>query len=165
MGSLTDRLLFIVEEKAGGKPTTFAKKAGIPPSTFQNYINGRIPHVEHLIHIREVFFVNIDWLLSGEGEPFLGTKHKSKIDLDEDPEITDLLEGARKVLKSGNVVAFDALERNIRYFSLAIDTEKRLQEMEKRISQIETNKISKPNFIREGDPPEQKEELLKKRAT
>lgn len=59
------------------------------------------------------------------------------IELDENPEIAELLEGARKVLKSGNQVAYDALERNIRYFSHAIETEKRLQAMESRLEVFE----------------------------
>ena len=45
------------------------------------------------------------------------------------PEIVELLEGARKVLKSGNKVAFEALERNIRYFSQAIDDQKELMRL------------------------------------
>ncbi|MBN2060737.1 MAG: helix-turn-helix transcriptional regulator [Deltaproteobacteria bacterium] len=47
---------------------------------------------------------------------------------DASPEVHDLLIGAKKVLTSGNKVAFDALERNIRYFSHAIEAEKRLDE-------------------------------------
>lgn len=66
---------------------------------------------------------------------------------EQDPEITDLIEGARRVLKSGNAVAFDALERNIRYFDFAIQQEKdmaeqkkKLSEMEKRLSALEEKK-------------------------
>lgn len=43
----------------------------------------------------------------------------------------------RRVLKSGNQVAFDALERNIRYFDHAIKTEERLQIMESRLKNVE----------------------------
>lgn len=54
---------------------------------------------------------------------------KKGLHLDPDPEISELMEGARRVLTSGNPIAFDALERNIRYFDHAIATEKELQEM------------------------------------
>ena len=70
MGNIKDRLLKIVDEKQGGKATVFAKKSGIPPSTFQNYINGRMPHGDHLIRIYETFKVNINWLLTGEGASY-----------------------------------------------------------------------------------------------
>jgi hypothetical protein len=53
------------------------------------------------------------------------------------PEITELLEGTKRVLKSGNAVAFDALERNIRYFDFAIQQEQRMAEMEKRLAAME----------------------------
>ena len=58
-------------------------------------------------------------------------------DSESDPGIVDLLKAARRVLKSGNQVAFDALERNIRYFDHAVETEKRLKNMEERISKME----------------------------
>ena len=51
-------------------------------------------------------------------------------DLDSDPDIADLLKAARRVLKSENQVAFDALERNIRYFDHSIKTENRLKAIE-----------------------------------
>jgi len=68
---MKDRLWQIINEKEGGKHTVFARKAGIPPSTFQNYIEGRYPHAEHLIHIYETYNVNIHWLLTGIGEPYI----------------------------------------------------------------------------------------------
>jgi transcriptional regulator with XRE-family HTH domain len=72
LGDFVSRLGELVEILADNKYTVFAKKAGIPPSTFQNYVNGRFPKAEHLLRIRDVFRVNLDWLLSGEGEMLLG---------------------------------------------------------------------------------------------
>lgn len=46
----------------------FLQIAGIPGSTFQYYINGRMPSGDHLIRIHEKFGVRVDWLLTGEGE-------------------------------------------------------------------------------------------------
>ncbi|MHB1350075.1 MAG: helix-turn-helix domain-containing protein [Desulfobulbaceae bacterium] len=62
---------------------------------------------------------------------------KRSTDTECSPEISELLEGAKRVLESGNVVAFDALERNIRYFDFAIQQEQRMAEMEKRLAALE----------------------------
>jgi len=68
MGNFQERLLEIVSEFANGKHTVFAKKAGISPSTFQNYLNGRMPSAESLINICETYGVSITWILTGLGE-------------------------------------------------------------------------------------------------
>lgn len=70
MGQIKDRLLILVNELTDGKPAVFAKKVGIPHSTFHNYIKGRKPHSDHLIRIRDTFRVNIDWLLTGKGNKY-----------------------------------------------------------------------------------------------
>jgi hypothetical protein len=70
---IKQRLKYVVETVSRGKHTVFAKKCGIPPGSFQAYINGqRIPPTEHLIRIVTVCGINLNWLLIGEGEPFLG---------------------------------------------------------------------------------------------
>jgi hypothetical protein len=63
---------------------------------------------------------------------------KIKGPLDKNPEIADLIEGARKVLTSGNALAHDALTRNIKYFSHAVDAENRLQNTEGKLSDLES---------------------------
>ena len=137
MQNFLDRLLLIIEEQEGGKHTVFARKAGVHPGTFQNYVNGkRKPNYEALLSICETFNVNLNWLLTGKGPKYITDQGDAKV-LDPDPEIADLMEGARKVLTSGNPVAFDALERNIRYFSLAVDAEKRADNAEKRMQEME----------------------------
>lgn len=78
--------------------------------------------------------VNLHWLITGKDS-------KASVEiLDPNPEVAELMEGARRVLKSGNTVAFDALERNIRYFDYAIKQEKRMAEMEKRLRALEKQK-------------------------
>ena len=58
-----------------GKHTVFARKCGIPPGSFQAYINGeRVPPTEHLMKLITVYGINLNWLLVGEGEPFIGVK-------------------------------------------------------------------------------------------
>ena len=67
----TERLNFLITEHSAGKPTVFAKKAGIPPGTFDNYLKGRLPQAAQLIRIHETYNVNIDWLLTGKGHPYV----------------------------------------------------------------------------------------------
>ena len=51
------------------------------------------------------------------------------------------MEGARRVLTSGNHIAFDALERNIRYFDHAIEAERQLNEMKSDVEMIKAELI------------------------
>ena len=75
MNTIKKRLKYVVELFGEGKHTVFAKKCGIPPGSFQAYINGeRVPPTEHLIKIVTVYGINLNWLLVGEGEPFIGGK-------------------------------------------------------------------------------------------
>jgi len=66
------------------------------------------------------------------------------------------MEGARRVLKSGNPVAFDALERNIRYFDYAIRQEQRMEEMERRLARLEEEKTTSKTPSEEGQSPDEK---------
>ncbi|SCY46385.1 hypothetical protein SAMN05216233_109212 [Desulfoluna spongiiphila] len=70
MENIAARLTEVINIKCDGKSTVFAKKAGIPVATFHNYMKGRTPSAEAMFHVRETFGVNINWLLSGEGEMF-----------------------------------------------------------------------------------------------
>jgi transcriptional regulator with XRE-family HTH domain len=86
------------------------------------------PGSDFLSKLKRVFGINIDWFLTGDELPIDG-----QLPIDDDPEIAELLEGARRVLKSGNPIAFDALERNIRYFDHAVAVEKRLALVEEKL--------------------------------
>ncbi|MBL7195902.1 MAG: helix-turn-helix transcriptional regulator [Desulfobacterales bacterium] len=137
-----------IEETLKVSQIYLSNKIGISQSYLSAVLKGKRGASAELIaglyiHYREY----LSWLLTGEGG--ITGKVKSKevgvsedIPLynkvgDEDPEIAELLEGARKVLKSGNQIAYDALERNIRYFAHAIDMEKRLKKMESRLESFE----------------------------
>lgn len=76
--TLNDRLQLLIEKTEKGKHTVFARKAGIPKATFQNYIKGRNPNVEHLVRISETFDANLDWLLTGQGEMFHSSQRKNQ---------------------------------------------------------------------------------------
>lgn len=69
---IKERLKFLVDTLARGKHTVFAKECGIPTPTFQAYYHGeRNPSLDHLIKIKSRFEINLNWLLSDEGEPFI----------------------------------------------------------------------------------------------
>jgi hypothetical protein len=75
LDTIKQRLKYLVELLSEGKHTVFAKKCGIPPGSFQAYINGeRVPPTEHLMKIVAVCGINLNWLLVGGGEPFIGGK-------------------------------------------------------------------------------------------
>lgn len=73
MSNFSEKIKYLVKQLADGKHTVFAKNCGIPGGTFQAYINGEsIPRTNHLIKMASVYRINLNWLLLGEGEPFLG---------------------------------------------------------------------------------------------
>ena len=89
MDDIPKRLLFLVDAHGDGKLTVFAKKAGIPPSTFQYYLHGRMPHGEHLIRICECFKVNLNWLLTGTGATYI---KEEKAQQEPDPQPSNIIE-------------------------------------------------------------------------
>jgi transcriptional regulator with XRE-family HTH domain len=134
---IADRLSILVNEKAKGNRKAFAENAGLKQATFNNYISkGRPPTADALNNICNTYKVNLNWLVSGIGPRYITDQQEQQI-LDPDPEIASLMEGARRVLTSGNPVAFDALERNIRYFDHAIAAEKRADASEKKLQEME----------------------------
>jgi len=120
----------ILEKKGLTQNREVAEILGISPADFSNRKKRGtlLPLlIDWAIHEK----VNLHWFITGER--IFDSKSTA---LDPDPEVAELLEGARKVLTSGNPVAFDALERNIRYFSHAIDVEKRMQGMEADLAEM-----------------------------
>ncbi len=72
---IKERIKLLVDRFANGKYTVFARNSGIPVSTFKNYVDGSShPTSEHLKKIASVFSVNLNWLILGEGGPFVERK-------------------------------------------------------------------------------------------
>jgi hypothetical protein len=167
--TFVDRLLRLISEQAKGKWTIFAKKAGIPHPTFYAYVEGRLPNADNLIRIRDTFGVNINWLLTGQGDPYTPEEfgkvaepaHLYGVPEDqiegaglsgaEQAELEAVLELAKQVLTSNNRQAADALERNIRYFAHAIKVEGRLSDLEEKVSGLETY-LKKKGILMGGSP-------------
>ena len=69
MGTFKDRLEFLFGKDAG--PTKISKEIGMAYAGFSRvWYDGGIPKAETLLKIKEVTNCNLDWLLTGEGEPF-----------------------------------------------------------------------------------------------
>ena len=69
---LTIRLNELSEKLANGKYTVFARQTGVPVSTMQRYISGKIGQLPtHLNNIQLRYNVNLNWLVSGNGNMFI----------------------------------------------------------------------------------------------
>ena len=69
MNTLKDRLIFLWKDQA--KQATIAKEIGMTIAGFGRiWNNNGLPKAEVLKKIKELKGCNIDWLLTGEGEPF-----------------------------------------------------------------------------------------------
>ncbi|KAA5522836.1 helix-turn-helix domain-containing protein [Haemophilus seminalis] len=70
--SISERLKQVIESK-NLNIKEFSELSGIPYRSVQNYLcNGREPNVEALTKLKEMMNININWLLTGEGEMFQG---------------------------------------------------------------------------------------------
>lgn len=68
---IKDRLQFVCEHR-GMKLKQFHEETGLPYRTAQSYLNGsRTPNVEGLTAICTRLHVNLNWLVTGCGSPFL----------------------------------------------------------------------------------------------
>lgn len=76
MENITQRLSIIIEKLENGNASRFAKNAKIIPGTLHNYLKGRSPNIEAIINIRDAYNINVDWLLTGEGDMFINEGKK-----------------------------------------------------------------------------------------
>ncbi len=77
--SIGERLKILIDV-LGLKQKDFAREAGIPYKSLRHYIEGTsLPGSENLQKIILKFGVNINWLLTGEGEMFIKNKPRGEI--------------------------------------------------------------------------------------
>jgi uncharacterized coiled-coil protein SlyX len=152
--SLKSRIRQIISEQCAGSVAGFAEKIGAGESTVNTWNNGQIPKGSFLKRIHSLFSVNINWLLTGEGEPYIIDKDKAGASTRE--EITIYKDGneaaedgfkvsgaltmAARVLESGTSYAM-ALYTNIQHFDRAIQAEARITELEKK-DEAQTDRIN-----------------------
>lgn len=116
-----------------------AKRLGLSQPNFANR-KKRGTLLDLLIDFAIHENVNLHWLITGKDSSAPASDKpldEGEVEFVCPSEIADLLRRARKVLTSGNQVAFDALSRNIQYFSHAIETERRLNAMDERVAALE----------------------------
>ncbi len=132
--SVGDRINYIIAEQ-NLTSTAFSKLTGVSTGNLNGLINDdNKPSSKFLTRILELFNVNINWLLTGNGSKYIESDGHAG---NGDPETANLLQKTRRILNSGNSTAFEALERNIRYFDQALSTEQRLRETERRMKKLE----------------------------
>jgi len=68
---IKDQLQSLITTVSEGNVSKFARRAGIVPNTVHNYLKGRPPNSDFLVEIQKTYRVNLNWLLTGEGEMFL----------------------------------------------------------------------------------------------
>ncbi len=109
--------------------------------------------------------VNLQWLITGEGEMIREDKKGSlynKVEPDEDPEIVDLLSRTVEILRSDTDYSA-SLSANIRSFHHAVKMEGEVSGLKSRVTALEDSKKILEKIRRE-DPPGKKEEFIKRRA-
>lgn len=90
--SFSERLKAVLKAK-NLKIKAFSDLTGIPYSTCQSYLNGtREPGMEVLTTIYLQLYVNINWLLTGQGEMFIGGTPESTLTQKEQTLLEDYRE-------------------------------------------------------------------------
>ena len=59
----------------------FAKKIGVDVSTVHNYLKGHIPKGDVLQRVRKEFNVDINWLLTGQGRPYIDDRMREVVEI------------------------------------------------------------------------------------
>lgn len=77
--TIFDRISTIVEKFGNGKNTVFASLIGVSEANVRNYKNGVMPKADFLEKIARSFDININWLLTGEGNMLRTESEKESI--------------------------------------------------------------------------------------
>ena len=75
--SIEERLNELINDLTSGNQKRFAEEAKIHQKTLNNYANGRIPKADALEKICITFKVNLNWLVAGIGEKYIGAEKKN----------------------------------------------------------------------------------------
>ena len=111
---ISERLRQVCETK-NWKITDFAEQAGIAYRTMQGYIGGeREPNAEGMLGISRAG-VNLNWLVSGEGDMFQTETQKNEMSEQEEKLIANyrsMPENLKNALSNSFKEIFDAITRN-----------------------------------------------------
>ena len=108
--------------------------------------------------------VNLNWLLTGKGEPYV-TKSAEVVAYLDDPETAELMEMTKQIIQS-NTIYGTSLKANILSFHQAMTGEEKYKALEKELEEVGCKHLVsiEEARIRHDDPPQKKEEILKHRA-
>ena len=132
----------------------FGSRLGTSQSAVQSWESGRsLPGADFLNKIHSEFDIDINWLLTGEGEMYVKDRGGRQDTIQPAPsgvcesiseysaappsDIKDILADAQKILTSGHQEAIDVLKREIRYLYKSIETENRIKMVEDRLKFLE----------------------------
>ena len=185
--NFSDRIIELMRKFGFGERDQgkFANKIGISPSYFSEVLNLKTGPSFNLIYGISNKFpeVNMDWILSGKGNMIRGSgrdvynnviegscraaENISEFKSRDDSEISGLLEMTRGILTSGTEYSM-SLGINIRAFHSAVCMGREIGRLKERVDLLESvfaQCAQKNSAIRQGDPPEKKDDLIKMRGT
>jgi transcriptional regulator with XRE-family HTH domain len=133
----------------------FGESIGISGNYLSDIENNKVsPAAPLLLAIEYRYSIMTDYILSGTEPREIVRKEPANYDI---LKSNDLLSAAHKVLTSGNKMASEALEKNIRYFAHAVEMEKRVENLEEKVKLVDKlqEKMKKlEEFIKAKDPCE-----------
>lgn len=115
----------------------FADRLSTSSGHISEIENGiKIPGGNFFIAMAREFNISLDWLLTGEGDPYI----KGGADrLDADPEVNSLLSMTWTIITSGTGYG-ESLRANIRSFHDAVQTQRKFEHLEQRITELEKDR-------------------------
>ena len=133
MSDIGERLKLVIREK-GKSARAMAKLCNIPYTTFWKYLSGeRKPSSLHLQKICTHLAINLNWLITGEGEIFVQKSPSDLNNLRANNEKQGILEKIYAMLK-------DMEQEELNDILKHLEKEKRLKDLEKRLAEILENK-------------------------
>lgn len=104
---LLDRLRQVI----GANVSEFARVNGLNSGTVQTYLRGRLPSYEFLATVHRNLDVNINWLVTGEGQMYVSHVRK----FTDDPDLVDLVEWADEFPEVKGMLLY-IVEKEVRPF-------------------------------------------------
>jgi transcriptional regulator with XRE-family HTH domain len=129
------------------KQKDFADLLGTSQSTVQAWEAGEsIPGGKYLEEILKKYSININWLLTGEGDPYVCTADKAPEAASPSPiseahtqlqpiNITQSVSKLMRILGSGNQTLIRAIDSNLDAFSEAVDQKDEIRILKEQINQ------------------------------
>ena len=122
------------------KQADFGKRLGISQSAVQGYEQGGIPKGDILQRIHKEFGVNINWLLTGDGEPYIykvGEGEKNGQVAAPEPQPYGAAQSPYEMLIAAHDRATEALQAALKMLEKALERDVEFTKMGDRMAAIE----------------------------